>query len=320
MRLPRPTRRKAILALFVVLALSLPTRLARAASFHLSWSAPDECPSRERIMARARTLLREDAEGAGPRLFVHGAVHLDDSGISMNLRLTDELGADLGERRVHFDHRRCEAIEEPTALLVAMMISGARARAPTAPAPNNEVPPPPARSRERTPETAIAAAAVASAGLVPNVGLGGALRCTATFSSIVLGVEGSFEGSWAIAAGRGEATFRFYDLGLLAGVRVVRSRVFEIVPLLEARGGILSASATGFQVTYGATRPVGIVAAGVLGRLRLASALHLEVMPDVRVAFSHEEFSLRRGGELIHIHATAPVEGRVAVGVGWVFR
>ncbi len=353
-----PTKR-ILLSLLAACSLTMQARLARGAPFELTWSAPDECPTRERIVAASRIALGEDDStsaarapvpvvgarapnsSAPPELFVQGTVAAEDDAFVVHLQVTDASGRDLGERRVRFADRSCEAIEGPTALLLAMMIAVAHSRQPghdarSAPesdlgaAPESEAPTKPmadaptvlplrpAPERAPMPMT-LGASTIASLGFMPNVGLGAAVRWTASISSLVLGVEGSFETTWPTEVAGGTAMFRFFDLGALVGVRAVRSRSFELIPLLEARGGALVGSATGFPATYDTTRVVGIVAAGALGRVPMGSALHLEILPDLRVPLTRDEFAVREGRKLIHVHSTAPIEARLSVGVGWSF-
>ncbi|MDF2692753.1 MAG: hypothetical protein K0S65_1136, partial [Labilithrix sp.] len=245
-------------ALVVAFTCIMHAKPARAAPFDLEWSAPEGCPSRERMIAATRARLGESEASAPPALFVRGTVAADDGVIVVDLQVKDIAGAELGERRVRFDGSSCQAIVDPTALVLAMMLAVARPHEPepepaTAPAPTSKPAPdrhnpfashpssgPPlttAKERTHVPMT-FGASGVASLGLLPNAGFGGALRWTATLASfVVVGAEGSFETSWAARAASGEATFQFFDAGALAGVRLVRSRYLEIVPLLEARGG-----------------------------------------------------------------------------------
>ncbi|MDF2697866.1 MAG: hypothetical protein K0S65_6249, partial [Labilithrix sp.] len=245
-------------------------------------------------------------------------------------QVKDGAGADFGERRVRFDEPRCEDITDSAALVLAMMIAVARPHtlAPETEASRASTPrrarPRPARvvasrSFARVPMT-VGASAVVSMGLLPNVGFGGGLRWTATFSPpILLGLEGSFEASPVAHVAGGETTFRYLDAGALVGFRMVRWPGLEIVPLIETRCGMAIASTAGFRSAYDATRFVGIVAAGVLGRVPLGPALRLEVLPDLRIPVVAPDFVVRERGELVRVHRPAPVEGRLSLGIAWDF-
>ncbi|MBN9159693.1 MAG: hypothetical protein BGO98_27305 [Myxococcales bacterium 68-20] len=326
---------RATVAALVVCTSLMHARFAKAAPFELEWSAPEGCPSGERIVTASLARLGESSSSAPPELYVHGTVTVEDGVIAAEFRLKDTRGADLGERRVRFDEPRCEDIVESTALVLAMMIAVARPHA-SAPEPASEPearsapPPPPARvgrplppatperSRMHVPMT-LGASAVASVGLLPNIGFGGALRWTATLSPVVVGVEGSFETSQSVRVLGAEAKFRFVDAAALVGFRVMRARWLELIPIVEARGGIAVASTTGFRSAYDATRFVGVIAAGMLGRIPLGPALRLEVLPDVRVPLNADDFMVSDRGKLYHVHRPASVEGRLAVGFGWEF-
>jgi hypothetical protein len=309
-------------------------RFAKAAPFDLEWSAPDGCPSRERIVAASRARLGESESSTPPELHVRGVVVVEDGVFSAEFQLKDASGADLGERRVRFDEQRCEDIVESAALVLAMMIAVARPNAlppepvvepasPPAPKPASVRHPPPRdtaqRPRGHMPMT-LGASAIASVGLLPNVGFGGALRWTKALSSpVIVGVEGSFETSEAVQVLGAEAMFRFVDAGALVGFRVMQVRWLELVPIFEVRGGIAIASSRGFRSAYDTTRFLGVVAGGVIGRVPLGPALRLEVLPDVRVPLNADDFLVSDRGRLFHVHRPAPVEGRLAVGVAWEF-
>jgi len=320
--------------------------VANAAPFELEWSAPEGCPSRERMLSATRARLGEDDPSAPPELFVRGSVTIEGPDVVVDLRVADAAGADLGERHVRFEDRRCDAIEGPSALVLAMMLGVARPRqpeddrrgppppVPAKPRRNEEkghVSEPPLGHPRRDPPSAAPASgdrsmtvglsAVASRGGLPTIGIGGALRWTATiWAFVVLGVEGSFETASAVRAGDGEASFRRLDAAALAGVRVLRSRKLEIAPLLEGRWGLLSGDVTGLSSTHDANSAVAAVGVGLLGRVALGDALRLEVLPDVRAPLARDEFQVRRGTELIHVHRPALVEGRLSLGLAWEFR
>lgn len=324
-----------MLACVAACALFVHVGPAHAAPFDLEWSAPAGCPTRERMIAASREALGEAESAGAPELFVHGNVSAEGEAHVIRLHVRDRSGTDLGEREVRIDNRRCSAIEQPAALLIALMIAVARSRdappdaaEPALPAPTPRAPAtkerparsplPSERERASVPMT-LGASIVASRGFLPNVGLGGAARWTAQLSRVVVGVEGSFETTWAVDAASGQASFRLFDLGALGGVSVLRSRSIELIPLIEARGGILSASASGFPAVYDTTRAVGLVGAGVLARVPLGPAIQLEVIPALRLPLAHDVFTVREGGTPVRVHATAPVEGRLAVGAAWAF-
>ncbi len=316
---------------------------AEAAPFVLDWSAPEGCPSRERMLAATRARLSDDDPNAPPELFVRGEVTLAEGIVVVDLQVKDASGEDRGERRVRFDDRSCDAIETPTALVLAMMLGVARPResnhagehpladVPAAPAPSEPAPlrsgpaqdPPRPSPRPVAPGRALrpmtlGISAVASHGVLPNVGFGGALRWAATFwGPVVIGVEGSFETTWALRAANGEATFRRFDAAALVGVRVVRARSLEVVPLLEGRGGVLTGNVRGLSSTSDATSMLGSLGAGVLAKVPLGDVVSFEVLPDVRVLLGRDEFQVLSRGELIHVHRPAPFEARLSLGLAW---
>ena len=60
--------------------------------------------------------------------------------------------------------------------------------------------------------------------------------------------------------------------------------------------------------------------AGVLARIPLGETLRFELMPDVRVPLSRDEFQVRRTGELIRVHRPGAVEARLSLGFAWELR
>lgn len=335
--------------LLVALMCMMHASIARAAPFELDWSAPEGCPSHERMLLATRARLGEEHDqSAAPELFVRGTVTVEGGVVVLDLRVNDASGEDRGERRVRFDDRTCEAIEAPASLVLAMMIGVARSRGanvsheeprggpaesapleePKAPAsagaPERPPRPRPSPAAEPTPASApmtVGLSGVASHGALPNVGFGGALRWTATFwGSVMLGLEGSFETTWAVPAANGRATFRRFDGAVLIGTPIVRSRSIEIIPLLQGRGGLLTGDVSGLPSAYDATSVVGAFGAGVLGRISLGQTLRFEVMPDVRVPLSRDEFQVRRTGELIRVHRPAAIEARLSLGFAWELR
>jgi len=356
MRRSGPRWTKAAATLLAILSFTIHARLVRAAPLELDWSGPEGCPSRERILAALHAALGEAETTASPALFVRGTVTTDGSAFIVHLHIEDAAGNDIGERRIRHAERSCQAIEEPTAIVLAMMISAAWPRSdgeahtvepnlpparsapseaePAAPAEapgsppasrrhgENARPPSPAPERRRAPSPmTVSAAAVTSVGLLPNVAFGGALRWTTVLPApLVIGAEASFEATWAARAASGDATFRYYDVGALLGVRLVRERDFELVPLLTARAGVMTAIVSGLASNADALRVVGSSSAGVLARLRLGPTLHLEALPELRVPFGRDDFQVLANDKLLHVHRPALFEGRLALGVGWAFR
>ena len=349
MRAPdTPTMRVAVALLTAALCMLSP-RSARAVPFELTWSAPPSCPSRETIVAATRERLGDGETTDPPELYVRGALTTEGATFVVDLQVKDVDGVELGERRVRMERPSCNAIAEPVALVLATMIAVARPRerereaqadaivepdsvpasAPKA-APISEVPsarrsrrpPPTVRARTRLP-MAVGASGAASFGLLPHAGFGGALRYTMTLPStidVVIGGEGSFETSPPVSVAGGEATFRYFDIGGLAGVLVGRSSWIELVPLIEGRAGLIIPSATGFYWGYNTPRFSGAVGAGALARIILGEALRLEVLPSFRVALTRDEFRVLAGEELVRVHRPLSVGARLTVGIAYEFR
>lgn len=333
----RASTTRAMAVTLVTGAMLLHSRLTQAAPFELDWAAPEGCPSRERIVEASLARLGEAPDAGPPELFVKAHVEVDGASIGADFQVRDGAGNDLGERAVHFEESRCGDITDSAALVLAMMIAVARPHAspPTSPthAPRiDPEPPQPAsapmpdrttrqtRSREPVPTT-IGVSAVTSAGLLPEIGFGAAVRWTATFATpVVIGLEGSFETSGSVPVAEGEAAFRYVDGGVLVGYRVLRAPWLELVPLVDARAGLSLVSTSGFRTSYDATRFTSLLGTGILGRIPLSSSLRVEVMPDLRMPLVADEFVVRQPGRVLSVHRSATIEGRLTVGMAWEFR
>jgi hypothetical protein len=145
------------------------------------------------------------------------------------------------------------------------------------------------------------------------------------FTSTFVGYTAAFAGMASYAASKragttGEATLTLVDAGLLSGFRVGRSGPFEVIPLIEVCGGVLTASATGFPRVRNLERLIGVVAIGALGRISLSPSFRLEVLPDLRLPLMRDELQVRRGMDLVHVHQPSVVEARLSIGIGLELR
>ncbi|MDF2698331.1 MAG: hypothetical protein K0S65_6715, partial [Labilithrix sp.] len=86
---------------------------------------------------------------------------------------------------------------------------------------------------------------------------------------------------------------------------------------VEARAGLLAGSTTGFRTPYDTTSFLGIVGAGVLGRVLLGPSLRVEMLPDLRMSLVRDDFRVRDRGELVHVHRPAAIEARLSLGLAW---
>ena len=321
---------------------------AGAAPFDLAWAAPEGCPSRDEMVAATRARLDERETVATSELFVRGEVAAEKGGFVVTFLLKDAAGAEVGEREVHVQGRSCRAIEEPAALVLSTMISVARPptgaaagdgppvkgagepRAPVTPVPVTPAPAPaPVVSAQSPPRHAVppppsprvlAAAGVASVGILPRVGLGGALR-TSYFarSFLMLGLETSFEVGASVRAGRGEVGFQLLSGSVLAGVQVLRAANIELVPVFTFRGGILRTVPRGFQLVKAEVHPMALVGVGALVRAPLARQLYLEALPQAEVALVRDVFQASEARTTFFLHQPSLLAARLTIGVGYEF-
>ena len=323
---------------------------ASGAPFELVWSAPETCPSREQIVqATQGRLVEDDAEPAeaSPKLLVRGTVAADGAGFVVRLAMTDDVGEPLGEREVRVERESCRDVEGPTSLVIAMMITGARApraspdepeAAPERPAPEGKPRPAEPRSADRpspartssaapdlgasSPQRVLAGAStVVSAGLLPSAGLGVGLR--AAYSPglrILVGLDAIFEGSAAVRVAGGSIGFQLVSAAARVGFVALHTERFDVIPTIAARGALLRVLPTGFSAVRDEHRWMTPAGAGALLRMRLVGRLFMEALPEVEVVFVRDAFGVREGDKLYHVHRPSPVAGRVSLGLGWAFR
>jgi hypothetical protein len=316
---------------------------AEPTTFELAWSAPGGCPSREAIVEATRARLGARPNEPRPTLFVQGTVTTVHDGFSVVLAMKDSSGRPVGEREVHVNGRRCSAVAEPTALVLAMIIAarppddnndGTPAPVPNEP-PTSEPEPtrPESRNsaasipRERSPakeptrRLVLGAAGLASRGALPIGGIGVALR--ATYSPVpifLVGLEASFEVGGSVRTGPGEVGFQLVGGSGLAGFQVLNAGRFELSLTLGARVGVIRTSPVGFGVIEADAHTIVLVGPGALFRARLTPALFLEALPQAEAVVVRDRFQIRDAETLYPIHRPSFVTGRFSLGIGYEFR
>jgi len=322
---------------------------AEAAPFELSWSAPDGCPSRDRILAETRAELGEPPSDDPPKLFVQGRVIEDKRGFVVTLTMTDAGGHPAGGRRVRVDKPNCEEIATPTALVLAMMIAVARSSssetksAPAQPTPPGTEPspdvnapvetkPPAATSPSPAPPTRasppeptpthrvhLGAAGSVSRGVLPNTGFGAVLRAGYAWRSLAFGIEGAFEDGGIVRAGSGSIDFQLAAIAARVGVSVVQTARIELVPTIAVSVARIGTSAAGFPVVHDDARATFLVGPGILARFPLAHSFSLEVLPEVEGVLARDRFALRADETLFRLHRPSAVAGKLTLGVSYRF-
>ncbi|WP_146647049.1 hypothetical protein [Labilithrix luteola] len=322
---------------------------AIAAPFDLAWSAPEGCPSRDAIVDATYAQLGEPRSDAAPELLVTGSVAKRGGGFTVTLSMTDAAGAPVGGREVPVDRPRCEDIFESTVLVLAMMIAVARPREatlPARPADQSEVsalpaavaPPqqpaeahkPTRPARPKTPETPrprvfVGAAAIASRGLLPSTGVG--VGVSASYMPnplLLLGLDASFEQAVGdVHAGEGDVAFRLFRGGMRVGVSILRTKHIQVFPLIGASLGLIQNTPHGYEAHHYPLRSTFLVGPGALARVRLGSALFLDLSGAVEVVLVRDRFNaLVNGanGALVSVHRPSALAGRVGLGLGFDFR
>jgi len=322
-------------------AVLLATSIARAdpaTSFELAWSAPERCTSREGILDATRARLVQSHVDMPAELFVVGTVRKERGGYFVALQVKDAAGKAVGEREVFVEGTSCTAVEEAAALVLTMMIAAipppepapapeeVEVKAPAdAPAPAT---PPKASSAPRAhepsrkigrPRLTLGAAAAASFGLLPDAGLGVALRAAYSPNPVVwLGLEATFEAGGSIRAAQREVGFQFLHAAAFAGARVLRIAVVEVIATAALRAGAIRVLPDGFAVVEREARAAVVGGPGALVRTRLAPHVFLEALPELDVVFIRDTFEIRDGAQ-VPIHRPNPLAARLSLGFGYEF-
>jgi hypothetical protein len=121
----------------------------------LTWSAPDECPGRRRVVAEIERLLGRPLDApASKRFDAHAEITPEVSGFS--LRVTAEGDGATRERALRAD--TCEELADAAALIIAMAVDPAAVAARSHADPEPPAAPPPATPRAiATPPAAVVA-------------------------------------------------------------------------------------------------------------------------------------------------------------------
>jgi hypothetical protein len=316
---------------------------AEATEFELAWSAPAGCPSRLEIIEATRARLREAPSEEPPQVFIHGTVTPERSGFVISLVLKDNAGHAVGERQVNVEGPSCKAVKGPTALLLAIMIAERPRVAPdTAPQEPPSPPPPPeppagpAPQRSETtlpapgraapppstmpPRVSLGVAGMTSLGLLPNVGLGVALRATYAPSPLLLfALESSFEAGGVVRAGTGEVGFHLVGGSAAAGIRALRVGPAELMLTLAVRAGAILVQPSGFAVAHSQVGTAALAGPGVLVRAKLGPRLFVEAWPEIDAVFVRDRFQIH-DGETFEIHRPSHFAGRLSLGLGYELR
>jgi hypothetical protein len=314
-------------------------RTAKGAPFELAWSAPEGCPSHDEIVEATLGRLGVARSDASPELFVRGTVVADGGGFVVTLALADASGHSIGEREVRAEQPTCQAIKEPAALVLAMMIAVARVDEHHEPAETVEVTPRPTSTQPRpsTPPTTtpysvtsypqrllLGAMGVGSIGILPEPGIGLALRATYAPKSNAVGLEFSlettFETSSAVRAAGGVIGFQLFTASVRMGLSALRTTIFDLVPTLSAREALIRTSPAGFTAVRNQLRSTPLLGAGLVIRAQIRPHFFMEALPEVEGVLLRDRFQIRDGDKLYHIHRAGPIEGRFSLGVGYEFR
>ncbi len=315
---------------------------AQALPLELSWRAPPECPSRQAVLHRVRTLLGASV----PRIAtLRVAGEIDKREDGFELRLSVEDGGRLTERRV--PAAQCDELGGAAAVALVLFLAASEEGAdPTAAASgtgsdgDTSVPPPPPAptvdvpSAPRANESQLEPAPVAGprrwrvliaapqlALMVgplpkPSLGLGAGLGVEGPGWAVrLLGQWSPTQAIAAPVAGYG-ADVRRLSAALWACWQPSRS-AWTLSPCVQF--GAMHLQATGFGpflASASASNTSFSAGLGAIGRARLASTLAMMVTAGADVELSRPVILL---GTIGPVRQLAPVSAAVLLGPEWIF-
>lgn len=268
----------------------------------LELAAPAECIERRALIDRVERQLErpgfvdlEDAE-----LSVVVAIAAVDDGhyeaqLELRLRASGEV---LGTRGLRSDARDCASLDEPLAVIVAMLLN----------VPREELALPPARSPW---EARITARGGFGIGALPGPSVEAELEVGATLRDVMsLGVAVGYGWSDTVRAAEGQLFVQGGALRLVVAPIVTSGEAVELSIPLAAGLGIAYAEASGFAASRGQTVLFFDVSAGLRLGILLTPGLALELGGDLRAIPLPPTFSVRNGdGTLEPLFQALPVAG-----------
>jgi hypothetical protein len=325
------------------LLFSLPPRSAaaqQALPIELTWQAPEDCPQRDDVLARARTLLGSSLPQA-TTVAARGEVERQGDGFELLLTIVERGTA--GERRVWA--RQCRELAGAAAVtLVLLLTTGSAGDASTtastsadpsggdalakSEAPNPATPERPPTTPTDTPagdpgprrwKLLLAAPSLTlGIGPLPKPTLGVGLGFGAQAGGWSVRVLGQWSAAQSIAA---EAANYGADVQRgtagLWGCRELVHGPYDLGPCLMV--GATHVRATGYGPRL---RPASqgetslILGAGAIGRLRASAWLSVMLALSGQVELSRPILLLNRVGT---VRQLAPLSGSVVLGPEWIF-
>jgi hypothetical protein len=296
-----------------------PASASAAEGLSLTWSAPEGCPTSDKVVEDVDRLLGEHSRER-PLLEVAATVTRDDGGWSVRVERANPDGVPA-VRVIH--GANCSAIGKATALLLAMMIepsavigdlpSPGPQPQPGPPQQPSQVPPAPQNSAPGL-RWSLGAGASLDIGSLPHVAAGlrvaGSLK--AGRQAVELGFEGypKSTGSLETLPGAG-GVFSLY-LASFTTCRQLLAGPFQLEPCLAAEVGVLHARGFGVSGPGAGTAPWVAGRVGVRASWPLFVGLRLVVQADMVIPVLRPTFALTSVGD---VHRPAPIVGRGFLGV-----
>lgn len=320
-------------AVAVLASLGSGAALAAPLPVELRWQAPPECPQKENVLARIRTLLGSTRPSA-PAIQAEGDIELRDG--SFELRLVTEQEGRRGERQVR--SAQCDDLAGVAAVALTLLLTSNAAEepadgvTPTAPNPAPAAAPQPATDPTTTPDTPTSPADEGARGVRfllsgpelalgfgslprPSVGFGGGVGVEGSWWSLrVLGqgwkeqrlpssVEGYGANVQRLSAGFWGCTVHGHQLSVSPCVRLSLSKV----------------TATGYGPNLRPESQSELVwgaGAGLIGRAKLTNWLALMVGIGGQVELSRPVILL---GTIGRVRQLGPASATLLIGPEWIF-
>jgi hypothetical protein len=138
-------------------------------------------------------------------------------------------------------------------------------------------------------------------------------------SIALVGLEASFEVGGSLHAAGGEVGFQLFSAALRAGLPVVSTRRFELIPTFGGGLGLLRTLPTGFASAQNDLHLTTYVGLGALVRARLTPSLFADALFEIERILLRDRLQIREGDNLDRIFQPSPFAGRLSIGIAYEF-
>lgn len=278
---------------------------AEESALRLTWSAPTECPSSDRVHAAAMRTVDDRSRRDG---VLEADAHVERAASARwRVRLKTKRGADAGEREI--EAPTCEGVAEATAVVLSLAL------APPGPAVEEEPPvadAPPAvpvaaerratssaKPRDDGHALAVGLSAATDTVTLPSAALGGSVTVAWTpgRARIELDARRWAAQSTTVAGSTAGARFTVTSLGA-RGCWAMLTGNFELGPCAGADAQLVSAPGFGADTNHAPDASWASLTGGALARLPLATWVSLRARAEAAMPLARPTFIVENTGQV----------------------